>query len=144
MQLKNRELLSDLLKKNELVIGIIQDDSLEIKIENISKRVKIENKNQIEELVNYAIKKPTKENNIIATIKLDFNAKENIYIGLTYHSKKQAYNFIISDYKKNMPVKLTRIKQNQTPNTEHAESVNYEKLKETGKRIKELLKELND
>jgi len=144
MRLANKELLSDLLKKNELVIGILQDDSLEIKIESISKRVRIENKNQIEEIINYAIKKPTKENNITASIKLDYNAKENIYISLTYHSKEQAYNFIIKDYKKMMPVKLTRITQNKKTNTEYAESVNYEKLKETGEKISELLKEIYD
>lgn len=144
MRLANKELLSDLLKKDELVIGILQDESLEIKIESISKRVRIENKNQIEEIINYAIKKPTKDNNITANIKLDFNTKENIYINLTYHSKEQAYNLIIRDYKKMMPVKLTRIKQNKKTNTEYSECINYEKLRETGEKIRELLKEIYD
>src|SRR3989339_1330875 len=103
MQLANKELLSDLLKKNELTIGILKDDLLEMKIESVSKRVKIENTNRIEEIINYAIKEPTKDSMITASIKLDFNAKENIYITLAYLSKEESYNMTVIDYKKMMP-----------------------------------------
>ncbi|HLE05733.1 MAG TPA: hypothetical protein VI790_00105 [Candidatus Nanoarchaeia archaeon] len=118
MQLANKELLSDLLKKNELTIGILKDDLLEMKIESVSKRVKIENTNRIEEIINYAIKEPTKDSMITASIKLDFNAKENIYITLAYLSKEESYNMTVIDYKKSDASKTNKHKT-KTGNTKH-------------------------